>query len=127
MSEHHCAFAHCSQLITLLEPVVRVDIEAEDGRHVDRLVTAQGWAKLPSAQGGEYFRRHLRWAGFEHAHVLQIPDASRVQATTMRTCGRPSGRSVRMGWGSMRVPPRAVPDSSAYCMTAVPEELLVSG
>ena len=36
---------------------------------------------------------------------FKLPEASSVQATTMRARGRPSGRSVRMAVGAVSVAP----------------------
>ncbi len=50
-----------------LEPVVCVDVEAEDGSDFYRLVTAQSGLKLPTGEGSQNFRRHVGGAGFENA------------------------------------------------------------
>ena len=55
-----------------LETVVGVDVEAKNRSDFRGLVAAHGGFELPTAQGGDDFRRHVGGAGFEYVHVFHV-------------------------------------------------------
>jgi hypothetical protein len=76
---HFCSIikiAVCSDFQTLkpkiLESVVGVDVEAEDGGDFYGLASAHGGLEFPGAQGGYKFGRGFGRAGFEHVDVSHV-------------------------------------------------------
>src|SRR5580693_3257548 len=55
-----------------LTAIVGIDVESEDGVHLNRLVANHHRAELPAGQGGHHFRGHVRGACLEDAKILQI-------------------------------------------------------